>query len=74
MVAAKAGDKHPAHRNKCGSPAFEVEDNSRKNRMTPMLASAICFIGGLFALIALMPPFDGREGGDWGRQEGDEAD
>jgi hypothetical protein len=39
-----------------------------------MLVSAICFICGLFALIALMPDFDGSKGGDWDRQEGDETD
>jgi hypothetical protein len=30
------------------------------------------FLGGLFALIALMPEFDGWGPGDWGRQEGDD--
>ena len=28
----------------------------------------------LFALIALMPAFDGRRSGDWGRQEGDDEE
>lgn len=27
--------------------------------------------GAIFAKIALMPPFDGREGGDWDEHEGD---
>lgn len=31
-------------------------------------------IGAVFALIALMPDFDGWSVGDWDRQEGDEAD
>jgi hypothetical protein len=30
-----------------------------------------CFLGGLFALIALMPSFDGWREGDWDRQEDD---
>jgi hypothetical protein len=36
------------------------------------LAAVFCVIGGLFLLIALMPPFDGSRGGDWDRQEGDD--
>jgi hypothetical protein len=32
----------------------------------------ICFVGGLFALIALLPDFDGRRSSDWDRQEGDD--
>jgi hypothetical protein len=32
------------------------------------------FLGGLFALIALMPEFDGWGPGDWDRQEGDDED
>jgi hypothetical protein len=31
----------------------------------------IVTVGLLFALIALMPEFDGRRGSDWGKQEGD---
>jgi len=31
-------------------------------------------VGGLFALIALMPPFDGRQSSDWGEQEADGED
>jgi hypothetical protein len=40
----------------------------------PELTSAFCIIGGLFALIALMPDFDGWRDGDWDGQEGDEAE
>jgi hypothetical protein len=29
------------------------------------LIGAICLVGGLFALIALMPEFDGWREGDW---------
>jgi hypothetical protein len=39
----------------------------------PTLAEAVAMIylvGAIFALIALMPPFDGGEGG-WDEQEGD---
>lgn len=32
----------------------------------------IAFVGGIFALIALMPDFDGWEPGDWGEIGGDE--
>lgn len=32
------------------------------------------FLGGLFALIALAPEFDGWSPGDWDRQEGDDDD
>jgi hypothetical protein len=32
----------------------------------------LCVIGGLFAIIALMPAFDGWREGDWDAQEGDE--
>lgn len=34
-------------------------------------AAMIYVVGAIFALIALMPPFDGRDGGDWNEQEGD---
>jgi hypothetical protein len=36
------------------------------------LAGLACLIGAFFALIALMPDFDGRGEGDWDRQEGDD--
>lgn len=32
---------------------------------------AVCLLGALAALIALMPPFDGWEPGDWDEQEGE---
>jgi hypothetical protein len=45
---------------------------------TPMpmreVLSLIAVIGGLFALIALMPRFDGAKGADWDRQEDDDRD
>ncbi len=37
-----------------------------------VLFSLAVLIAALFALIALMPDFDGRTDTDWGRQEGDE--
>jgi hypothetical protein len=36
------------------------------------LFSAACLVGGFFALIALMPDFDGWRDGDWDRQEGED--
>ena len=36
--------------------------------------SLVAVLGGLFALIALMPKFDGWGPGDWDRQEGDEEE
>jgi len=45
---------------------------------TPMapakLFGLISIVGGIFALIALMPDFDGRTGADWGKQEDDDQD
>ncbi len=37
-----------------------------------VIVSAIAFIGGLLALIALMPDFQGQAGSGWDRQEDDE--
>jgi len=31
-------------------------------------------VGGLFAMIALMPPFDGRASSDWGEEQPDGED
>jgi hypothetical protein len=35
------------------------------------LVAMLYVVGAIFALIALMPPFDGRDGADWDEQEGD---
>jgi hypothetical protein len=35
------------------------------------ILGSICLLGALAALIALMPPFDGWEPGDWDEQEGE---
>jgi hypothetical protein len=32
----------------------------------------VCFIGGLLALLALLPDFEDGHGGGWDRQEDDE--
>jgi len=34
----------------------------------------VALIGGFFALIALMPKFDGSNGAGWDKQEGDDED
>jgi len=39
-----------------------------------VLFGLICAIGGFFALIALMPDFDGWRSGDWDRQQDDEEE
>ena len=36
------------------------------------LLETICVIGVFFALLALMPEFEGRRAGDWDEQEGDD--
>jgi hypothetical protein len=38
---------------------------------TTELLELICVIGVFFAVMALMPEFDGRRAGDWDEQEGD---
>ncbi|HEX3485624.1 MAG TPA: hypothetical protein VHT51_11225 [Micropepsaceae bacterium] len=35
------------------------------------LLELFCVMGVFFAVMALMPEFDGRRAGDWDRQEGD---
>jgi hypothetical protein len=37
------------------------------------LAAMIYVVGAVFAIIALMPPFDGRNPEDWDEQEGDDS-
>jgi hypothetical protein len=34
----------------------------------------VYLVGGLFVILALMPPFDGWESGDWDPQEGDDEE
>lgn len=69
---------------KCGTPgAMPVgwapppdapvrRDGSGLDEMNPNdLFSLFCIVGGLFALIALLPDFDGARGGGWDEQEDD---
>ena len=52
----------------------QVSDRQSASSPGPSLSEAVAMIyvvGAIFALIALMPPFDGRGGGDWDEQEGD---
>jgi hypothetical protein len=49
-------------------------DASRPADLTLAEGLALVYlVGGLFVLLALMPPFDGWRPGDWGRQEEDEG-
>src|ERR1700742_4891088 len=65
---------------RCGTPAampvgWTLPDDQRPAPHAPPLEELLalaCVIGGLFALIALMPDFDGRHAADWDRQEGDD--
>ena len=56
------------------SPPRRVAER-RMSRATPPnlgeMSSLVCFVGAFFALIALMPRFDGWNAGDWDEQEGD---
>jgi hypothetical protein len=65
---------------RCGTPGampvgWSLPFEERKFR--PPIPSAsqmltlIATLGLLFALIALLPQFDGSRGGDWDKQEGD---
>jgi hypothetical protein len=38
----------------------------------PEILTPICLVGGLFALIALMPDFQGPRSGGWDKQEDDD--
>jgi hypothetical protein len=53
---------------------LERQASSPPGPTPAMLVGLICFVGGLFALIALMPNFDGSRPGDWDRQEGDDEE
>jgi hypothetical protein len=67
---------------RCGTPGampvgWTPPPRDRQSGPAPptaeVLLGLIYGVGGLFALIALMPPFDGWSPGDWDRQEGDEG-
>ncbi|HEY4264289.1 MAG TPA: hypothetical protein VGM72_03160 [Micropepsaceae bacterium] len=72
---------------KCGIPGampvgWRLSVQERLDRQMPApeyqsaneLLKLICVIGIFFALMALMPEFDGRRAGDWDRQEDDGED
>ena len=54
------------------SPADMVERPADTGLGPAETAALIYIIGALFALIALMPKFDGWQEGDWDEQEGDD--
>ena len=65
---------------RCGTPGampvgwtLPPEQRATKptDRSTSKLLELICVMGVFFALLALMPEFEGRGGGDWDEQEGD---
>ena len=55
-------------------PWREREDRPRPEPVSPgALIGLVCALGGVFALIALMPDFQGR-GGGWDRLEEDDEE
>ncbi len=40
----------------------------------PQLVQTLCALGIFFALLALMPDFDGSQPGEWDREEGELRD
>jgi hypothetical protein len=50
---------------------FEERTFESHSPTTGQLLHLLATLGLLFALIALLPEFDGRRGSDWGRQEDD---
>jgi hypothetical protein len=55
------------------SPQARLLRGTKPSGPTPgALLAMISIVGGLFALIALMPDFDGWHDGDWDKQEGEE--
>jgi hypothetical protein len=52
-------------------PAAQRQAAASSEPSLAVLVYLACFIGGLFALIALMPDFDGWNAGDWDEQEAD---
>jgi hypothetical protein len=54
------------------SPADTFDRPAAAPDLSPAEGAALIYIlGAFFALIALMPEFDGRRDGDWDEQEGD---
>jgi hypothetical protein len=65
---------------RCGTPGampvgwrlpFEERPFKPAAPTVSQLLALIATLGLLFALIALLPEFDGSRGGDWDKQEGD---
>jgi hypothetical protein len=55
------------------SPADSLDHPATPPDLSPAEAVALIYIlGAFFALIALMPEFDGWREGDWDKQEGDD--
>ena len=52
---------------------LQRQSNADDGPSAGVLVDLVCVIGGIFALIALMPPFDGSKGGDWGDHEPDDG-
>jgi len=72
---------------RCGTPGampvgWTLSDEDRITRSLPQPAGPsglqlfylMCFIGGLFGLIAALPDFDGWQAGDWDHQGQDDED
>src|SRR5437868_7068616 len=70
---------------KCGTPGampvgwslspeqrLERQALRPKHPSTTLLLELFCIMGVFFALMALMPEFDGQLARDWDRQEGDD--
>ena len=54
------------------SQVFDRRPTGPESPGLPELVAMLYVVGAVFALIALMPPFDGRNGEDWDEQEGDD--
>lgn len=82
-VAAPTCQTRAGEAARCGTPGampvgwtLPYDQRPARTRRTDALHPAewfalLALVGGLFALIALMPPFDGRNAGDWGEQQSD---
>jgi len=82
-MAAPTCDNRSGETVRCGTPGAmpvgwtpspaDVQDrHAVPPDLSPAEAAALIYIlGAFFALIALMPDFDGRRDSDWDEQEGD---
>jgi hypothetical protein len=80
--AAPTCDDRSGQTVKCGTPTAmpvgwtpspaDIVDRSVEPDLSPAETVALIYIlGAFFALLALMPQFDGWQDGDWDEQEGD---